>query len=157
MDDFKDFYEARKDMVFRAVFAATSDRAGAEDASAEGFARAFARWSKVGRHPNPTGWVLRTALNFHRSWWRRVRRELLGNTPDRPDGGRPDNGLDIDLHAAIAALPTRQREVIGLRILADLSPAETGEVLGIAPTTVNVHLHRALGSLRARLNEGVVR
>lgn len=157
MDDFQDFYEARKDIVFRAVLAATADRAAAEDASAEGFARACARWQTVRHHPNPTGWVLRTALNFHRSWWRRFRRELLGTPPDRPGGAVPETGLDIDLQTAITALPARQREVVGLRILADLSPAETGELLGIAPATVNVHLHRALVSLRARLDEETAR
>lgn len=63
MDDFREFYAARKDAVFRAVLVATGDRAGAEDAAAEAFGRAYARWSGVRVHPNPTAWVLRTAAH----------------------------------------------------------------------------------------------
>jgi hypothetical protein len=58
MDDFAEFYLSGKDAVFRAVLAAGGDRAGAEDAVAEAYARACARWEAVCAHPNPTAWVL---------------------------------------------------------------------------------------------------
>lgn len=48
---FEDFYGVRKDAVFRAVLVAVGDRAAAEDAVAEAFARAYARWSSVAEHP----------------------------------------------------------------------------------------------------------
>jgi RNA polymerase sigma-70 factor (ECF subfamily) len=48
-------------------------------------------------------------------------------------------------------LPRRQREVVAMRVLADLSAEETGALLGIAPATVHVHLHRALGTLREQV------
>lgn len=153
MNDFADFYLSGKDTVFRAVLAAGGDRAGAEDAVAEAYARACARWETVREHPNPTAWVLRVALNVRRSVWRRLRREVLGDaaltqTVDRPDAARePDGGLRREL----AALPRRQREVVALRLLADLSVAETAELLGIAEGTVNTHLHRAVQSLRHQL------
>lgn len=82
MDDFGEFYAATKDGVFCAVLVATGDRAGAEDAGAEVFARACARWPRLRAHPNPKAWVLRTALNLRRSWWRRAGRELLA-VPER--------------------------------------------------------------------------
>ena len=65
--------------MLRAVVAATGDRTGAEDAVAEAFTRAYARWARVAKHPTPTGWVIRTALNVYRSWWRRLRRERPGD------------------------------------------------------------------------------
>ena len=58
----------------RAVCAVVGDRRLAEDLVAEGFARAWASWSKVSKHPAPRAWVLRTALNLRVSWWRRRRR-----------------------------------------------------------------------------------
>lgn len=152
MDDFGEFYAARKDAVYRAVLVATRGQPGAEDAVAEAFTRAYARWEVVRAHPNPTAWVLRTALNEQRSWWRRLRRELLGDPPDV--GGRPDRdggGLDARLRALVMALPTRQREVVALRLLADLSAEETGRSLRIGAATVHVHLHRALATLRSQL------
>lgn len=152
MDDFGEFYAARKDPVLRALLVTVGDRATAEDAAAEAFARAYARWSRVRGHPNPTAWVLRTALNAQRSWWRRRRREIPGGPAHDPpvSAGAPP-GLDPDLRTAVAGLPARQRQVIALRLLADLSAEETGELLGISPATVHVHLHRALVTLRQRL------
>ena len=38
-----------------------------------------------------------------------------------------------------------------VEVLADLPAEETGRLLGIAPATVHVHLHRALSTLRAGL------
>lgn len=75
MGEFADFYASRKDAVLRAVLATTGDRSGAEAAVAEAFTRAYARWAQVAAHPSPTAWVVRTALNYYRSLWRRLRWE----------------------------------------------------------------------------------
>jgi RNA polymerase sigma factor (sigma-70 family) len=157
MDDFADFFAATRNGVFRVVFAATGTRTGAEDAVAEAYTRAYSRWDSVRNHPNPTAWVLRTALNVHRSVWRRLRREVLAGEPPEPlspGGDGPAPPLDRRVRAAVRALPRRQREVVALRLLADLSADETGAVLGVAPATVHVHLHRALGTLRTSLDPG---
>ena len=152
MDDFGEFYGARRDVVLRAVLVATGSRAAAEDAVAEAFTRACARWRTVREHPNPTAWVLRTALNAHRSWWRRTAREVPGEPPDRASYDAESSGtLSAELRALVGRLPRRQREVLALRVLADLSADETAQALGIAPATVHVHLHRALATLRVVL------
>lgn len=144
MNDFEGFYLSTKDGVFRAVLAAGANRAGAEDAVAEAYARACAHWGSVRSHPNPRAWVLRTAFNWQRSWWRRTRREVLGAIPDRPAASQPTN----DLKHLVLTLPRRQREVVALRLLADLSAEQTAGILGIATGTVHVHLHRAIATLR---------
>jgi RNA polymerase sigma factor (sigma-70 family) len=153
MDHFREFYAVSKDAVFRAVLAASGDRHGAEDAVAEAYARAWSRWRQLSDHPNPTAWVVLTALNVCRSRWRRLRRELLVTPPDRTATKKAAGlePLSTEIRQAIGALPRRQREVVALRLLAELSAEETGEVLGIAPATVHVHLHRALTALRADL------
>lgn len=149
MEEFAEFYLSSKDRVFRTVAVVTRDGHAAEDAVAEAYARALARWRRLREHPNPAAWVLRTALNAHTSWWRRHRREFLGDPPERPADPEPDGGLSTDLRRQVLDLPARQREVLALRLLADLSAAETGELLGISAATVHVHLHRALGTLRS--------
>jgi len=150
MDDFAEFYAVRKDAVLRAVVAATGDRTGAEDAVAEAFTRAYGRWARVADHPSPTAWVIRTALNVYRSWWRRWRRERPseGLAAAADPGGPGAGGIDVDIRRLVANLPSRQREVLALRVLADLSAHEVGAVLGIEPATVHVHMHRALQTLR---------
>ncbi len=72
--DFDSFYEENKDSVFRAVVATTGSIGEAEEATAEGFARALTRWSSVSEHPNPAGWVVVTATNYYRSFRRKARR-----------------------------------------------------------------------------------
>src|SRR5262245_9056044 len=107
MEDFPQFFAATRHDVFRAVYAATGPRAGAEDAVAEAYARAYARWGTVATHPNPTAWVLRTALNVQRSVWRRLRRETLtAATPDAASNAA-ESGLDGRIRAAVRALPRR--------------------------------------------------
>jgi RNA polymerase sigma factor (sigma-70 family) len=158
MSDFGEFYAVRKDPVFRAMLVATGNRSAAEDAVAEAFTRACAQWTVVRTHPNPTAWVLRTALNAHRSWWRRLLREVPGPVPDRPAGPPTADPLADELPARlrllVQQLPRRQREVLALRVLAGLPADQTAAALRIAPATVHVHLHRALATLRNRLPIG---
>jgi DNA-directed RNA polymerase specialized sigma24 family protein len=131
--EFAEFYEASKDACLRAVIAGSGDAGQAEDMVAEAFARAWASWAKVRRYSAPRGWVVRSALNTGVSWWRPRRREV------------PLASHDV---AALRRLPTRQREVIALRVFLDLDTQATAQVLGIAPGTVTAHLSRAAAALR---------
>jgi RNA polymerase sigma factor (sigma-70 family) len=154
MDDFAGFFERTRHEVFRVVFAAVASRVGAEDAVAEAYARAYLRWPLVAVHPNPTAWVLRTALNLHRSSWRRLRREVLAHTPPElaPTPVSEGSWTDSPVGVAVLELPRRQREAVALRLIADLSVEQAASVLGLAPSTVNVHLSRALKRLRQKLD-----
>ena len=148
-DDFAGFYAAHRDSVFRAVLVATRNPERAEDAVQEAFTRAYARWDTVSEFDHARAWVVRVALNVATSWWRRLRREDP-NPPDRP--ALPDERpIDRELVGLVWALPRRQRQVVALRVLADLSTAETAETLGIAEGTVKAQLHRALHRLREGL------
>jgi RNA polymerase sigma-70 factor (ECF subfamily) len=155
MDDFEEFYLATKDRVYRTVLAAAGEHPQAEDAVAEAFARALERWPRVSAHPNPAGWVMLTALNHTRSWWRLRRREAPVEDLRRYDESTadPPDALTAAVRDAVRTLPRRQREVVALRLVADLSAEETGALLGITAATVHVHLHRALQSLRATVGE----
>jgi len=155
--DFAEFYAASRDDCLRAVLAITGDWATAEDVVAEAFARAWASWRRVGRHPAPRAWVVRTALNLRTSSWRRLRREVPGreDTLAMAAGAPADVGaglVDPQIMAALAALPERQRQVIALRVLLDLDTAATARALGIAPGTVTAHLARAVSTLRRELS-----
>lgn len=146
--DFGEFYRDSKDGVFRAVLLATRDADRSEDAVSEAFARAFAKWPTVQHHPAPAAWVIRTALNSFRSGWRTWSREG-GSVPEIVAVAPPPTELDPELLALLWRLPKRQRQVVALRVLADLDTQQTASSLGISPKTVTVHLHRALAALRA--------
>ena len=154
--DFADFYREAKNECLFAVLVSVGDRDTAQDLVDEAFARAWASWRTVSRHPAPAAWVVRTALNTGVSRWRRRRREVpvpdLALVADRPaaDGGA-DSSVDPRIMAALLRLPARQRQVVALRLFLDLDTAGTAEVLGIAPGTVQAHLGRAMAALRGDL------
>jgi len=151
--DFAEFYARSKDECLFAVLVSVGDRDIAQDLVAEAFARAWASWRTVSRHPAPTAWVVRTALNANISRWRRRRREIAIPDPGlvadlaAADAGA-DSSVDPRIMAALMRLPARQRQVVTLRLLLDLDTSRTAQVLGIAPGTVQAHLGRAMASLR---------
>lgn len=57
----------------------------------------------------------------------------------------------IDVERAVGRLPRRQRQVITLHYLADLSVAEVAAVLGIGESSVKTHLGAARSALRSLL------
>jgi RNA polymerase sigma factor (sigma-70 family) len=154
--DFADFYRDAKDQCLLAVLVSVGDQDTAQDLVAEAFARAWASWPTVCRHPAPAAWVVRTALNAGVSRWRRRRREVavadLSLLADRPAATAAADGcVDPRIMAALARLPDRQRQVVALRLVMDLDTERTARVLGVAPGTVQAHLGRAMAALRVDL------
>ena len=149
--EFAEFFQASWEPCLRAVVAVVGSPQLAEDQVAEAFAKAWASWRKVRRHPVPRAWVVRTALNAGASWWRRRRRELPLGDHDLVAPGDLGGGLDATLLTAIWRLPVRQREVIALRIFLDLDTATIARQLGIEAGTVRVHLSRGVTALRHEL------
>jgi RNA polymerase sigma factor (sigma-70 family) len=154
--DFAEFYRESKDACLFSVLANVGDRDVAQDLVDEAFARAWASWRSVSRHPAPAAWVVRAALNASISRWRHRRREIslpdpgtVADPATRP--GDADSTLDPRITAALIRLPARQRQVITLRLLLDLDTSRTAEVLGISPSAVKAHLARALAVLRSDL------
>jgi RNA polymerase sigma-70 factor (sigma-E family) len=150
--EFQEFYQASRDACLRAVLAGVGDRQLAEDLVAEAFTRAWVSWQKVSRHPAPSAWIVRTALNTRVSWWRRRRREVaLDGDHDVVCTTAEDPDLDPTLLTALRRLPQRQREVIVFRVFLDLDTRATAKILGIAPGIVTAHLSRAVTTLRDHL------
>jgi RNA polymerase sigma factor (sigma-70 family) len=126
------------------------DQDTAQDLVAEAFARAWASWRTVGRHPAPAAWVVRTALNAHVSRWCRRREVPLADPGAIADRPAPGGAAPVDprIMAALLRLPERQRQVVALRLFLVLDTGRTAEVLAIAPATVTAHLARAVARLR---------
>jgi RNA polymerase sigma factor (sigma-70 family) len=157
-EDFAAFYAATRDGCLRAICATVGDPELAEELVAEAFAKAFAHWRKLRRHPAPQAWVIRVALNTHVTWWRKRRREVAWDMDDpahdrataEGDASGPQT-LDDGTMAALLALPRRQREVVALRVFLDLDNYYTAQALGISPKTASTHLARAISALRVSL------
>jgi RNA polymerase sigma-70 factor, ECF subfamily len=145
---FERFYTAEAQHVFSAVFLLCRDRAVAEDATQEAFARALERWDRLWQQSWAGGWVTTTALNVARRSLRRPRGALRVT--------REPNLLeqDVELWLAVARLPRRQREAVVLHYRLDLPVAEIAEILSCGPGTVRTHLVRARGTLGRMLQGG---
>ena len=147
---FRDLYEREFDRVFRAVYVLAGDRALAEDATQEAFARALARWRRIGAHPAPAGWVTTTALNVAR---RQLRRRPQA-APASEVRARDDDER-LALREAIGSLPARQQEAVVLHYLVDLPVADVATAMGIDEGTVKTHLFRARTAIATALAEPV--
>ena len=152
MHGFESFYRSSRQPALRAVSGVVGDADRAQEAVAEAFARALERWPALSRHPNPLGWVVLTALNLERSRWRRLG-PRYSSVPVVPDVVAPTAAAPFDdqLLRLLKALPRRQREVVALRVLLDLTGPQAADLLGISAGAVSAHLHRGLSTLRAAL------
>lgn len=151
---FAEFYERMQQRAVGTARRLVGDRPAAEDLAAEAFARAYARWPKVRSHPNPDAWVLRVVGNLAVDQVRRdARRPDLRSDGGRHDPAADDAALRIDLADALGRLSSRQKEVVVMRYLIDLTEDDVAVSLGMSTGSVKTHLHRATSKLRDELSD----
>ena len=147
--EFDEFVLARSHGLLRTAYLLTRDQALAEDLLQTALSKAWFSWGRIERDPEP--YVRKILVNTYLSWWRRKwNGEQAWAEPPEPDPGPVGDDVDRrrDLWSAMGRLPRRQRAVIVLRFVEDLSEAETARLLGIAPGTVKSQTSKALASLR---------
>jgi RNA polymerase sigma factor (sigma-70 family) len=131
------------------------DRSAAEDVAAEAFARLWSRWPQIEGDDHAGGYVFKTAM---RLCGRRANRsEILGWLPEPPTPDETELVLERDeVVRSLSGLPTRQRQAVVLRDWAGMQTREVAEILGLAESTVRVHLARGRAALRSvlRTEEG---
>lgn len=150
VSSFETFYGENWPRVYEAVAVTIREPDLANEATDEAMVRAYERWKRVSRMSNPQGWVYRVAVNWARS---RLRRRSLWKTLiPSPHVTHDPEVSDPAIVEAIAGLPSRQREVVILRFLLDMSEADTAEALGVPKGTVKSRLSRALDKLREELS-----
>jgi RNA polymerase sigma-70 factor (sigma-E family) len=152
-----DGFEAAFDELFaaarRIALRLVGDSAAADDVAAEALARAYARWPKVRELDYRDAWVMRVSANVALDELRRSKR--IPPAPVTADVDATDAAVTrIALAQALQRLPRRQRDVVVLRYLADLSEADVAESLGVSAGSVKQHAHRAIDALRRALGPG---
>lgn len=153
-DAFDEFYGATSARMVRALHAMTGDLAEAQDVVQEAYARAWQRWSTVGRYEVPEAWVRQVAWRLAVS---RARRAKVGLGKLQRAGAsgvvpalQPDH---VALVAALRQIPEAQRRAIVLHHLVGLSVAEVSAECGVPDGTVKARLSRGRAALAALLRD----
>jgi RNA polymerase sigma factor (sigma-70 family) len=143
--EFTDVFRELYPQAYRVALRLLGDRAAAEDAAAEAFARTFADWDRVRGLPYRAAWIMKVTGNVALNV---LARKPPVMAPARTVEEEDATATRMALISALASLPRRQQEAIVLHHLAGLPEAEVAAVLGVAPNTVKTHLKRGLHSLR---------
>lgn len=136
--------------AYRVAYRLLGSREDAADCAQEACARACADWPKLVRSGSPLPWTVRVSSNLAIDRWRRARRVSTQVTAGKLVELAPDS-TRLDLERALDGLPRRQRDVVVLRYLADLSEADVASVIGCSIGTVKSNASRARAALRAVL------
>ena len=152
---FEDFVTRRSGALQRFAYLVTGSREEARDAVQEALIGLYPRWERVADRAE--AYARRSILNANVSRWRKFGREVLPIEPveSPPEPSNPFTAVD-DRHQAarlFASLPVRQRAAVVMRFYEQLSYAEIANALGVAEPSARSLVHRALGSLRAILQE----
>ncbi len=152
-DEFIAFVDVARDPLYRMAYLLCGDPHRAEDLTQQTFERTWRTWGTA-RRGDPLVWARRILANQRIDAWRRTRREVLSGLEQR-DGKSASQTSSVDdrdaLVRALMLLPVKQRRVVVLRHLLDLSEAEVASELDIPVGTVKSSAARGLANLRSTL------
>lgn len=144
---FRELYIPAYSVAFRIL----RDPHAAEDAASEALARCVASWRRLQGVEYQRAWVLRVTTNVAIDAIRRTRTTPVGTAADpRTTSIAADDRLS--LAEALSRLPKRQREVLVLRFLADLTEVQVAQHLCISQGAVKQHARRGLAALRQSID-----
>lgn len=148
--DFGDFVRARGPALLRLAYCLVGDWHRADDVCQAALVRLYRAWPRVARHDALDAYARRIVTNEANRWWRRPasREELPGDLA----GSSHDPMRAVDDHdqlwRLLMTLPKRQRAVVVLRYVEDLSEHETARVLDCSVGTVKSTASKAMARLR---------
>ncbi|WP_344103942.1 SigE family RNA polymerase sigma factor [Myceligenerans crystallogenes] len=149
--EFVAFVEATSAYLYRTAYLLTGDAYRAEDLVQTAFERTYRAWNRV-RDGEPRAYARRILVNLRTDTWRRTRREVTVDDDRLPVPSSDDRSDDVALRdalvRALSELTPRQRQVIVLRYLHDLTAPQAAEELGCSIGTVKATTSQALARLR---------
>ncbi len=145
--EFSAFFGREFERTVRTAYLVLHDQQAAEDVAQDAFGQLYRCWAKVRGYDNPQAWVRRVAIRMAVRVARREESRRALTRGQSSQSSPPER--DLDLAAALRALPAQQRAAVALHYYEDQSAEEVGVLLGCSASTVRTHLLRA----RARLAE----
>ena len=155
--DFNALYRTQWWPMIRLAQGLVDDVASAEDVVQDAFAGLYRRYSGLRDEAAALKYLRVSVVNGARSALRRRRtvRARLGlvQPGNAPAADEPSlrSAEHEQARRALAALPERQREVLTLRFLADLSDTEIAETTGMSAGNVRSAASRGMATLRTTI------
>jgi RNA polymerase sigma-70 factor (sigma-E family) len=147
-----EFFAARQRSFMRTAYAMLGSWPAAEDATQQTFTALYTRWPRISRG-KVDAYARRVLVNTCIAVYKTRGREVLrGELPD-PGAWAEDHDQRLALLAALGELGPRDRGVLALRFLEDLSVAEVAQVLDMPEGTVKSQTARALARLQTAMTE----
>ena len=154
-EDFTAYVQARLPWLRRVGYLLCQDWQRADDLVQTAITSLYVHWRRARSMESIDGYartiLVRAYLSERRGGWAR-RVTLASPLPDVP-GVTPDADDVLDVRAALAGLPPRQRATLVLRFYCDLNVDQSARVLGCSAGTVKSQTAKALGGLRRALGE----
>ncbi|GAA3388388.1 SigE family RNA polymerase sigma factor [Cryptosporangium minutisporangium] len=149
-----EFAGERLPVLRRLAYVLCQDWHRADDLVQGALVQLYVHWETVSAATDRAAYartvLMRVFLNEKRTFWGK-RVVLVDDVPDREVTREPDTAASVTLRAALAGLPARQRAVLVLRFLSDLSVEQTAEALECSTGTVKSQTSKALAALRRAL------
>jgi RNA polymerase sigma-70 factor (sigma-E family) len=151
---YSEYVAARLPSLRRLAAVLCGDWQRADDLVQSALTKLYVHWGRVVAATDPDAYaravLVREFIHERRSAWvKRV--HLTGQVADSP-AAVADQDAALDLRAALAALPPRQRATLVLRFYCDLNVGQAAQTLGCSPGTVKSQTARALETLRQALS-----
>jgi len=153
--EYEAFYVREFAAIAVVAGAVAADRSVGEDIAQEAMTKAHKDWARVSGLDKPGAWVRRVAINLAIGRKRRSITEakaLFRLGKPAVEAAETRRG-DPSVWAAVDDLPPKQRAVIALHYLDDLSVAEIANILQISVSATTSNLHKARANLTDKLGE----
>lgn len=153
-------YEEYADEIFRFCAFKLYDREKAQDVMQDSFMRTWAYVTAGNEIENLRAFLYKTARNLcvnemvrGKTYSLDEMQEVAGFDPSDTHMETPEETAEASvLMQNIASLDEAFQEVLTLRYMNGLAVHEIGEILGEAPNTISVRIHRAVQALKKRMH-----
>jgi RNA polymerase sigma-70 factor (ECF subfamily) len=166
--DFDAAARAHRPAIFRFLLASLRDPDAAENLTQDCLWKAFQARSSFRGQSSVKTWMMQIAVNLLRNhavnarlkFWRKATKssvdvalagDWLADSHSSPEEAAATRQQIASVWNAADSLPARQREVFLLRFVEDMDILEIAAATGMKEGTVKTHLHRALETVRERI------
>ena len=153
-DAFAELVAEHQAMVFSIAFHFFNDRGRAADIAQDVFLKLYRSLGEIETSQHLANWLRQVTARrcidaLRRSRFPFVSLDAAEHVACAPTPADPF--IERRMRASLATLPARQRMLVVLRYPEGLGPIEIGQALGVPVNTVKRDLHRALRTLRRKL------